>query len=122
MGTLPLPPGPRRLGNVTEDQMERVDLIDDVSVAAFPVYIFGRSHRFKPGTAKLNEAIDRTRTILDVSADIKIAIVPASDTGAVEMALWSMLGAGPVDVFTRKSVGTRRAHRPSTSIGNATPT
>ncbi|MDB6098129.1 MAG: phosphoserine aminotransferase [Gammaproteobacteria bacterium] len=67
--------------------------------------VLGRSHRSKPGKAKLKEAIERTRGLLNVPPDFKIAIVPASDTGAIEMAMWSMLGASPVDVFAWESFG-----------------
>ena len=59
----------------------------------------GRSHRSKPGKAKLKLAIDKTRTVLGVPDDHLIGIVPASDTGAFEMAMWSMLGARGVDVL-----------------------
>lgn len=59
----------------------------------------GRSHRAAKGKEKLKEVIDRHRQTLDIPADYKIGIVPASDTGAIEMALWSMLGERPVDVL-----------------------
>src|SRR6185295_2230650 len=54
--------------------------------------LLGRSHRSKIGKAKLKRAIELTREVLEVPADYRIGIVPASDTGAVEMALWSLLG------------------------------
>ncbi|NIX77892.1 phosphoserine transaminase [Microvirga terricola] len=65
----------------------------------------GRSHRAKLGKNRLKLAIDLTREILDVPADYRIGIVPASDTGAVEMALWSLLGARPVDMLAWESFG-----------------
>ncbi|QFR33255.1 phosphoserine transaminase [Ancylobacter sp. TS-1] len=65
----------------------------------------GRSHRAKVGKAKLKLAIDLTREILEIPAGYRIGIVPASDTGAVEMALWSLLGARPVDLLAWESFG-----------------
>src|SRR5215470_762220 len=65
----------------------------------------GRSHRAKVGKGKLKRAIDLTREVLEVPADYRIGIVPASDTGAVEMALWSMLGARPVTMLAWESFG-----------------
>src|SRR5271169_232723 len=65
----------------------------------------GRSHRAKVGKAKLKLAIELTREVLEVPANYKIGIVPASDTGAVEMALWSLLGARPVTTIAWESFG-----------------
>ena len=65
----------------------------------------GRSHRAKVGKAKLAEAIALTRQVLEVPAGHRIGIVPASDTGAVEMALWSLLGARGVDMVAWESFG-----------------
>jgi len=65
--------------------------------------MLGRSHRAGPLKAQLKEVIEKHRELLDIPADYKIGIVPASDTGAFEMALWSMLGARPVDVFAWES-------------------
>jgi len=67
--------------------------------------VLGRSHRSKIGKARLKEAIDRTREVLQVPADYLIGIVPASDTGAMEMAMWSMLGARPVQLVAFESFG-----------------
>ena len=67
--------------------------------------LVGRSHRSKPGKAKLKEVIDRTRALLEVPADYRIGIVPASDTGAVEMAMWSLLGARGTDILVWESFG-----------------
>lgn len=66
----------------------------------------GRSHRAKPGKAKLAEAIELTRKVLNVPDDYRIGIVPASDTGAVEMAMWSLLGARGVDMLAWESFGS----------------
>src|SRR6266404_3153771 len=75
------------------------------SLSALTDAVLGRSHRSKIGRAKLKRAIDLTREVLEVPADYRIGIVPASDTGAVEMALWSMLGARPVTMLAWESFG-----------------
>jgi len=75
------------------------------SLEALTDAALGRSHRAKLGKSKLAEAIDLTREILQVPADYRIGIVPASDTGAVEMALWSLLGQRGVDMVAWESFG-----------------
>ncbi|MGB7098060.1 MAG: phosphoserine transaminase [Xanthobacteraceae bacterium] len=75
------------------------------SLQALSNAFLGRSHRSKIGKARLKRAIDLTREVLGVPANYRIGIVPASDTGAVEMALWSLLGARPVTMLAWESFG-----------------
>ena len=75
------------------------------SLQALHGAFLGRSHRSKLGKAKLKRAIDLTREVLQVPGDYRLGIVPASDTGAVEMALWSLLGPRPVTMLTWESFG-----------------
>jgi phosphoserine aminotransferase len=75
------------------------------SPAALANAALGRSHRAKIGKTKLEQAIDLTREVLQVPADYRIGIVPASDTGAVEMAMWSLLGERGVDMVAWESFG-----------------
>ena len=75
------------------------------SLQALTDAVLGRSHRSKIGKAKLKRAIDLTAEILGVPAGYRVGIVPASDTGAVEMALWSLLGARPVTMLAWESFG-----------------
>jgi phosphoserine aminotransferase len=75
------------------------------SLAALEKALLGRSHRSKPGKARLKEVVDRSRNLLGIPKDYHVGIVPASDTGAVEMALWSLLGPRGVDALTWESFG-----------------
>jgi phosphoserine aminotransferase len=76
------------------------------SPSALAGVLAGRSHRAKVCKERLAEVIDRSRSLLGIPDDYRVGIVPASDTGAVEMALWSMLGARGVDVLAWESFGT----------------
>src|SRR5204863_5141807 len=75
------------------------------SLQALTDAVLGRSHRSKIGKAKLKRAIDLSRELLEAPADYRIGIVPASDTGAVEMAMWSLLGARRVTMLAWESFG-----------------
>mgnify|MGYP002623394373 CR=1 FL=1 len=75
------------------------------SLAALEGAFLGRSHRAKGGKSKLAEVIDRSCAVLGLPADYRLAIVPASDTGAVELALWSLLGPRGVDMLAWESFG-----------------
>ena len=75
------------------------------SVEVLQNALLGRSHRSGEGKARLREVIDRSRALLGIPEDYRIGIVAASDTGAVEMAMWSMLGARAVDMLAWESFG-----------------
>ncbi|HEX9703529.1 MAG TPA: phosphoserine aminotransferase, partial [Rhodospirillales bacterium] len=75
------------------------------SPKALEAALVGRSHRHKSGQARIREVLDRSRAILGIPADYRIAVVPASDTGAMEMALWSLLGPKSVDVLNWENFG-----------------
>ena len=74
-------------------------------LSALEEALVGRSHRCKLGKARLKAVIDRSRAVLGIPDDYRVGIVPASDTGAMEMAMWSLLGARGVDVFAWESFG-----------------
>ncbi len=77
----------------------------DWSLAALDDALLGRSHRAAPGKAKLNQVIERSRALLGLPDDYLLAIVPASDTGAMELALWNLLGSRGVDVLAWENFG-----------------
>ena len=80
------------------------------SLDALSASLLGRSHRAPPGRAKLGEVIARSRALLGMPAEWRLGIVPGSDTGAVEMAMWSLLGPRPVDVLAFESFSAAWAH------------
>ncbi|MGB8840347.1 MAG: phosphoserine transaminase [Aliidongia sp.] len=75
------------------------------SLEVLAAALTGRSHRSKPGKAKLRQVIERSHSILGIPDDYRLGIVPASDTGAVELALWSLLGPRGVDMLAWESFG-----------------
>ena len=75
------------------------------SIRALEGAMTGRSHRAAPAKARLAEVIDRSKALLGMPENYRLGIVPASDTGAFEMAMWSMLGQRPVDVLGWESFG-----------------
>jgi phosphoserine aminotransferase len=75
------------------------------SLDALQGALLGRSHRAKLGRAKIDEVVERSRALLGIPRDYRVGIVPASDTGAIEMAMWSLLGARAVDVLAWESFG-----------------
>ncbi len=75
------------------------------SLSALEHALLGRSHRAKAGRANLDEVVARSRAVLGIPQDYRVGIVPASDTGAIELAMWSLLGARGVDVLAWESFG-----------------
>ena len=75
------------------------------SVDVLKEALVGRSHRSSEGKLKLNKAIEDTKELLSIPSDYKVGIVPASDTGALEMAMWNLLGARPVEVLSWEVFG-----------------
>jgi phosphoserine aminotransferase len=103
--TAVLPPKPVRRPRVAQFSSGPCAKRPGWSLDALQEACLGRSHRSRQGKAKLAEVIERSRKILGIPADWRLGIVPASDTGAVEMALWSLLGARGVDLLAWESFG-----------------